>query len=341
MKAFHYERPTSIEAAVHSGSARGTKFLAGGTNLIDLMKYQVEAPNTLVDIGHLDLANVTANADGGVRIGALVRNSDLANHPLIKTDYPLLSQALLSGASPQLRNMATTGGNLLQRTRCYYFTDIGFAACNKRTPGSGCAAIKGYNRIHAILGQTDNGPEGGTSCIATHPSDMCVAMAALSAKVEVEGPKGKRTIPFADFHRLPGSTPWIETSLRPDELIVAVILPQTKFARNSYYLKIRDRNSYAFALISVAAGLQIEGGTVKSAGLALGGVALKPWRTPEAEDALIGKPAEPNNFGAAAEILLRGAKGYEHNAFKIEMAKRGVVRALTVASQSGNQGANA
>jgi xanthine dehydrogenase YagS FAD-binding subunit len=291
MKAFHYQRTSTAAEAVRAGAPRGARFLAGGTNLVDLMKYGVETPTTLVDINHLDLAHIAATPDNGVKIGALVRNSDLANHPSIKTQYPLLSQALLSGASPQLRNMATTGGNLLQRTRCYYFTDVSFPACNKRIPGSGCAAINGYNRIHAILGQTDRGPTSGESCIATHPSDMCVAMAALRATVEVEGPRGKRAIEFHDFHKLPGSTPGIETALRPDELIVAVHLPASNFAKNSYYLKVRDRNSYAFALISVAVGLEMDGNHVKSAGLALGGVALKPWRKVEAEAALIGKPA--------------------------------------------------
>jgi xanthine dehydrogenase YagS FAD-binding subunit len=340
MKDFAYQRAASSEAAIHAGNARGAKFLAGGTNLVDLMKYRVESPAALVDINHLDLTQVTSD-QVGVRIGAMVRNSDLANHALIRQSYPLLSQALLSGASPQLRNMSSTGGNLLQRTRCYYFTDVSFPACNKREPGSGCAAVKGYNRIHAILGQTDKGPTSGETCIATHPSDMCVAMAALDAKVEVEGAKGKRTISFADFHKLPGSTPWIETALHPGELIVGVTLPAAKFAKNSYYLKARDRNSYAFALISVAAGLEIEGGNIKSAGLALGGVALKPWRMPEAEHALVGKPATPENFARAADILLKDAKTYEHNAFKVEMARRGVVRALTLATQGAPEGANA
>ena len=339
MKTFGYERATSTEAAIHLVSGRGAKFLAGGTNLVDLMKYEVEKPTTVVDINHLQMAEISENR-GGVRIGAVVRNSDLADHALIKTNYPLLSQALLSGASPQLRNMATTGGNLLQRTRCYYFTDVNFPACNKRTPGSGCAAIHGYNRIHAILGQADKGPTSGESCIATHPSDMCVAMAALGATVEVEGTKGKRTIPFADFHNLPGNTPWVETSLRPEELIVAVSLPPAYFAKNSYYLKVRDRNSYAFALISVAAGLEMDGNIVRSAGIALGGVALKPWRQIEAESVLKGKPATRDSFTQAAEILLRGAKGYEHNQFKIELAKQAIVRALTVASHGLPEGAN-
>jgi xanthine dehydrogenase YagS FAD-binding subunit len=341
VKTFTYERATATEGAIQSGAARGAKFLAGGTNLVDLMKYGVESPAILVDINHLELKQIVANADGGVKIGALVKNSDLANHALIKTQYPLLSQALLSGASPQLRNMATTGGNLLQRTRCYYFTDTSFPACNKREPGSGCAAIKGYNRIHAILGQTDKGATSGQSCIATNPSDMNVAMAALDAKVEVEGPKGKRTIPFAEFHRLPGSTPWLDTTLKPGELIVAVTLPRANFAKNAYYLKIRDRNSYAFALISVAAGLEMESGLVKSAGLALGGVALKPWRETEAEKTLVGKPAGPEAFQRAAEILVHGARGYEHNTFKVEMAKQGVVRALTLASQGTTEGVQA
>jgi xanthine dehydrogenase YagS FAD-binding subunit len=341
MRSFSYERATETEGAIHAGAARGAKFLAGGTNLVDLMKYGVESPTTLVDINHLQLKEVAASPDGGVSIGALVRNSDLANHPLITSQYPLLSQALLSGASPQLRNMATTGGNLLQRTRCYYFTDTSFPACNKREPGSGCAAIKGYNRIHAILGQTDKGSTSGESCVATNPSDMNVAMAALGAKVEVEGPKSKRTIPFQEFHRLPGSTPWLDTTLRPDELIVAVTLPPAKFAKNAYYLKIRDRNSYAFALISVAAGLELDGRVIKSAGLALGGVALKPWRETDAEKALVGMSAGPEAFQRAAEMLLRDAKGYEHNTFKIEMAKRGVVRALTLASQGTTEGVQA
>ncbi len=332
MNPFNYERVSAPDAAIHAGSVPMAKFLAGGTNLVDLMKYGVETPSTLVDINHLTLTEITSNPDGGVTIGAVVRNSELADHPLIRQRYPLLSQALLSGASPQLRNMATTGGNLLQRTRCYYFTDISFPACNKRAPGSGCGAIQGYNRIHAILGQTDKGPASAETCIATNPSDMNVAMAALEATILVQGPKGKRSIPVADFYRLPGSTPQIETNLHPDELITAVTLPAPRFARNAYYLKARDRNSYAFALISVAAGLEMDGATIKSAGMALGGVAHKPWRSLEAERALAGKPAKAQTFAQAAEIALRGAKGYEHNTFKIEMAKQGIVRALTVAA---------
>ena len=337
MKSFAYSRATSNAQALEAVKIRGSKFLAGGTNLVDLMKYRVEQPVSLVDINHLALAEIKQTEDGGVSIGAMVRNSDLANHPLVKTNYPLLSQALLCGASPQLRNMASTGGNLMQRTRCYYFTDVAFTACNKRNPGSGCAAVEGYNRIHAILGQSDKGKTSGDTCIATHPSDMCVAMAALQAKVEVEGRDGKRTIPFAEFHRLPGGYPSRDTTLTEGELITAVTLPPARFAKNAFYLKARDRNSYAFALISVAAGLEMDGTTICSAGLAMGGVAHKPWRIPEAEQALVGKSATPETFAHAAEILLRGAHGYEHNRFKIELAKQGVLRALTVAAQGTSE----
>ncbi len=340
MNPFTYQRAAAPDAAIQAAAAPSVKFLAGGTNLIDLMKYGVESPTTLVDINHLALTQVTSTTEGGVSIGALVRNSDLANHPLIVRGYPLLSQALLSGASPQLRNMATTGGNLLQRTRCYYFMDTAFPACNKRVPGSGCAAIKGYNRIHAILGQTDKGSTSPETCIATNPSDMNVAMAALAATVIVQGPQGKRTIPFADFHRLPGSTPQLDTNLKPGELIIAVILAPARYAANSYYLKARDRNSYAFALISVAAGLEMNGRTIKSAGLALGGVAHKPWRADSAERSLGGATPSPEAFRKAADLALAGAHGYEHNAFKIQMAKQGIVRALTVAA-AGTAGAQA
>jgi xanthine dehydrogenase YagS FAD-binding subunit len=337
MKSFAYNRATSTGQALDAAKARGASFLAGGTNLVDLMKYRVEQPDSLVDINHLPLTEIKTTESGGVSIGAMVRNSDLANHPLIRTNYPLLSQALLSGASPQLRNMASTGGNLMQRTRCYYFTDVAFTACNKRSPGSGCAALEGYNRIHSILGQTDKGKASGETCIATHPSDMCVAMAALQAKVEVESRGGKRTIPFSEFHRLPGSDPTRDTTLREGELITAVTLPPARFAKNAFYLKARDRNSYAFALISVAAGLEMEGTTIHSAGLAMGGVAHKPWRIPEAEQALVGKAASRENFVHAADILLLGARGYEHNNFKIELAKQGVIRALTVAAQGTSE----
>ena len=265
----------------------------------------------------------------GVRIGALVRNSDLAEHALVKGRYPVLSQALLAGASPQLRNMATVGGNLMQRTRCYYFYDPAFPQCNKRNPGSGCGALKGYNRIHAILGQSDQ-------CIATNPSDMNVALAALDAVVRVQGPNGQRDIPFADFHRLPGTTPNVDTNLKEDELITAVDLPAIPFATRSRYLKIRDRASYAFAIVSVAVALEIDPAKkIISARIALGGVAHKPWRAQKAEEQITGRAADEQTFRAAAEAELAAAKGYEHNDFKIELAKRCIVRALnTVAAMT-------
>ena len=337
MKSFAYSRVSSNAQAIEAARGQGASFLAGGTNLVDLMKYRVDEPASLIDINHLALAEIKQAEGGGVSIGAMARNSSVANHPLVRTNYPLLSQALLSGASPQLRNMASTGGNLMQRTRCYYFTDVAFSACNKRNPGSGCSAIEGYNRIHAILGQTDKGTSSGETCIAVHPSDMCVAMAALGARVEVEGRSGKRTIPFSEFHRLAGSDPSRDTTLREGELITHVTLPPARFAKNAFYLKARDRNSYAFALISVAAGLEMEGATIHSAGLAMGGVAHKPWRVPEAEQALAGKTASEANFAHAADILLRGAHGYEHNRFKIELAKQGVIRALTLAAQGTSE----
>ena len=333
MNPFSYTRAAGAEAAIHAGAAHGAKFLGGGTNLIDLMKSDVEQPTALVDINHIGLDKVVATADG-VRIGALVRNSDLANHPLITEHYPLLSHALLAGASPQLRNRATTGGNLMQRTRCYYFADTAFPACNKRSPGSGCAAINGFNRVHAILGQTDEGATSAHTCIATHPSDMCVALYALGATVEVTGPKGKRVIPVMEFHRLPGDDPAKDTVLGADELITGVALTASKFAKNSWYLKARDRKSYAFALVSVAVGLEMDGNTIKSAGLAMGGVAHKPWRVQEAEAALMGKPATRETFAQAAELMVKGAKTYEHNAFKVELAKQCVVKALMQAAQS-------
>jgi xanthine dehydrogenase YagS FAD-binding subunit len=343
MIPFAYERATSTDQAIHSITARGTKYLGGGTNLIDLMKLNVEGPTSLVDITRLNLAKIEdapGNGSGdGISIGALVRNSELASDRRIVENYPLLSQALLSGASPQLRNMATTGGNLLQRTRCYYFMDAAFSACNKRAPGSGCAAIEGVNRIHAILGQSDHGADSGESCIATNPSDMNVALAALGATVHVQGPKGKRAIHISEFHRLPGSTPQEDTNLKFDELITHVELPFPAFAKNSWYQKVRDRQSYAFALISVAAGLEMDGGTIKTAGLALGGVAHKPWRSLAAEKSLAGATPSPDVFRKAADLALAGAKGYEHNTFKIELARQNIVRALTLAAH-GTQSSN-
>jgi xanthine dehydrogenase YagS FAD-binding subunit len=325
MNPFSYTRAADPQQAITAVSAKPqAKFLGGGTNLIDLMKMGVETPQQLVDINRLPLAQVEELPDGkGIRIGALARNSDVAEHPLIVQRYPVLSQALLAGASPQLRNMATTGGNLLQRTRCYYFYDPAFPQCNKRAPGSGCGAINGFNRIHAILGQSEQ-------CIATNPSDMNVALAALEATVRVSGPNGEREIPFADFHRLPGATPNVETNLQPNELITAVDLPALPFAVRSHYLKMRDRASYAFALVSVAAILDLgPDGKIKEARIALGGVAHKPWRAVEAEKALAGQSADEKAFTTAAQAALAKAKAYQHNEFKIELAKRSIVRALS------------
>ena len=322
---FQYARANDVADAVRLIAADpGAKLIAGGTNLIDLMKEDVERPTRLIDITRLPLNSVEETADGGWRIGALVPNSDLAYHPLIAARYPMLASAILAGASAQLRNMASTGGNLLQRTRCYYFYDTA-TPCNKREPGSGCSAIAGLNRMHAILGTSE-------ACIATHPSDMCVALAALDAKVHVTGPAEERAIAFSEFHRLPGDTPQRDTNLQPDEIVTAVELPARGFAENYTYLKIRDRLSYAFALISVAAALELEGDAIKEARLALGGVAHKPWRDPAAEAALRGQAANQSTFARAADLLLRDAKGFEHNAFKVDLAHRAIVRALTQAA---------
>ncbi len=327
---FQYARATDVADAVRQRAADpAAKFIAGGTNLIDLMKEDVERPSRLIDISRLPLKSVEATAGGGLRIGALVPNSDLAYHPLVEQRYPLLASAILAGASQQLRNMASTGGNLLQRTRCSYFYDTA-TPCNKRKPGSGCSAIAGINRIHAILGASE-------ACIATHPSDMCVALAALDATVHVSGPGGERTIAFADFHRLPGDTPQHDTNLQPHEIITAIELPAEGFAANYSYLKIRDRLSYAFALVSVAAALELDGTSIKDARLALGGVAHKPWRDPPAEAALRGKTASQATFALAANLLLRDAKGFAHNSFKIDLARRAIVRALTQAAQGTPQ----
>jgi xanthine dehydrogenase YagS FAD-binding subunit len=325
MNPFEYQRVDQPEAAIAAlGTSHNSKFLAGGTNLIDLMKNGVELPTRLVDITHLTLTKIEQLPDGGVRLGALARNSDTANHPLVRQKYPMLAQALLAGASPQLRNMATNGGNLLQRTRCYYFMDTGFAQCNKRNPGSGCGALEGINRIHAIFGASKE-------CIATQPSDMCVALAALDATVRVRGAKAERTIAFTEFHRLPGDTPQVDTNLQPGELIHSIDLPPSPYARHSHYLKIRDRASYAFALVSVAAALDLDGQQVRSARIALGGVAHKPWRSEEAERALAGKTLSADVMEAAAKRAVTGAQGYRYNSFKIEMARQAVVRALKIA----------
>ena len=328
MQTFNYIKASSVDKALTGASS--SKFIAGGTTLVDLMKLQVEQPATLVDINLLPLDKIEKLPDGGLRIGALVRNSDLAWNADVKSSYAVLSQALLSGASPQLRNMATTGGNLLQRTRCAYFREPsagtpGGYGCNKRTPGTGCAALDGFHRTHAILGTSDH-------CIATHPSDMCVAMAALDAVIHVEGPKGKRTIAFADFHKLPGDTPNIENALAPGELVTYVELPKPVEGAHSVYLKLRDRASYEFALASAAVVAKVEGGHIRYVRVAMGGVGTKPWRSHEAEAALNGKAAEAANFRKAAEAALAGAKPRTDNAFKVELAKRCLVRTLKLAT---------
>ena len=329
MIPFAYEKPGSIEQAVRLADAN-SRYIAGGTNLVDLMKENVERPERLVDINGLDaLRGVRETEQGGVWIGALESNADLAWHPVIEQRYPLLSQAILAGASPQLRNMASTGGNLLQRTRCYYFYDTA-VPCNKREPGSGCPARDGLNRAHAILGASD-------ACVAVHPSDMCVALAALEAIVHVHGPQGERQIAFADFHRLPGDTPQYDNQLKTGELITGIELPAVTFDRHVSYVKVRDRASYAFALISVAAALDVKDGSIHDVRVALGGVAHKPWRQAAAEDAVRGQPANAQTYAALASHLLAGTQPLSQNAFKIELAHRAIVRALTTAAEGGAQ----
>jgi len=323
---FAYVRAERVEDAVAAGGA-DVRFLAGGTNLVDLMKNRVEQPAAIVDITRLPLARIVETQDGGLSIGALVTNADCANDARVRTRYPLLSRALLSGASPQLRNMATTGGNLLQRTRCGYFMDPAFPACNKRSPGSGCGALDGHNRMHAILGASPQ-------CIATHPSDMAVALAALEAVVVVRSPRGERRIPMEEFHRLPGDRPERDTTLAPGELIVAVELPSAGFAERSAYLKVRDRASYAFALVSAAVALDVHDGTIREARVALGGVAHKPWRARETERLLTGARLDADVFARAAKVCVAGAQPRRENAFKIELAPRTVERALQLASRS-------
>lgn len=328
MQTFQYTKAASIEKALVASS--GTKFIAGGTTLVDLMKLDVERPSGLVDINLLPLDKIETLPNGGLRIGALVRNSDLAWHPEVKKSYAVLSEALLSGASPQLRNMATTGGNLLQRTRCAYFREPnagtpGGYGCNKRAPGTGCAALEGFHRMHAVLGTTEH-------CIATHPSDMCVAMAALEATIGVQGPKGKRTIAFADFHKLPGDTPNIENALDAEELITHVDLPKPIEGSRSVYLKLRDRASYEFALASAAIVIKVEGGNIRYVRVAMGGVGTKPWRSHEAETALMGKSLDAAHFQTAAKAALASAHPRTDNAFKVELARRCVVRALKMAT---------
>jgi xanthine dehydrogenase YagS FAD-binding subunit len=319
---FDYVRAGDVAEAVRTASREATsRFIAGGTNLIDLMKYDVERPSTLVDITRIEgLDRIAETGSGGLTIGALVTNAAVAYDSRVEARYPLLSRTILSGATAQLRNAASTGGNLMQRTRCYYFYDPA-TPCNKRAPGSGCGAVSGVNRIHAILGASE-------SCIATHPSDMCVALAALEATVHVSGPGGERTIAFADFHRLPGDTPARETSLEPGEMITAVELPKQGYAEHYTYLKLRDRLSYAFALVSVAVGLEMDGARIGAVRIALGGVAHKPWRVPQAEAALQGQAPDAQAFRAAADAILAGARGHGHNDFKIPLAHEAIMRAL-------------
>jgi xanthine dehydrogenase YagS FAD-binding subunit len=321
MKPFAYSRAADGASAIRLiAGQKNAKFVAGGTNLVDLMRENVEQPDALIDVSALPLVQISVDADGGLSIGALAANTAVANDPHVRRRYPLLAQAILCGASAQIRNMATVGGNLMQRTRCVYFYD-GAARCNKREPRSGCDAIDGFNRSHAILGASG-------SCIATHPSDLCVALAALEATVHVEGPNGPRAIPFSNFHRLPGDTPHVETDLRRDELITSVYVPAPDGARRSVYRKVRDRASFAFALVSVAAAVEVAGGIIASVRLALGGVAHKPWRAHLAERALTGKAATDENFAHAAAAELASAKGYRHNAFKIELVERTIVEVL-------------
>jgi len=328
MNNFSYVRATSAREAVERAIADpDSLFIAGGTNLVDRLKVFLDEPSELIDVSRLHLKEIETTAGGGIRIGAMATNTAVADHPQIRRDYPPLSRAILSGASQQIRNVATVGGNLLQRTRCPYYYDTAFA-CNKRQPNGGCAALDGIDRMHAILGASE-------ACIAVHPSDMCVALAALDATVEVAGPGGARQIPLADFHRLPGNTPERDSNLEPGELITAIALPPMPWAKTGVYLKLRDRASYSFALVSVAAILDVEGDRIRDARLALGGVAHKPWRSPEAEAFLRGLTATAETFGEAADVALRDARPRRHNGFKVEMAKRAIKRALTISASGG------
>ena len=333
MRPFQYTRAKDTSDALKTISADGAaRFLAGGTNIIDLMKEDVERPTALVDITRLNLSQIKTVSEGtskgSLSIGGLAKNSDTANHPLVRQNQPLLTQAILAGASGQIRNMATNGGNLNQRTRCQYFYEVSMP-CNKREPGTGCGALEGINRMHAIFGWSDK-------CVAVMPSDMCVALVALDAVVKVQSANGQeRSIPFADYHRLPGDMPQKDNNLNPGELITAIEIPKNNFAAKSYYLKVRDRASYAFALISVAAALETDGSQVKAIRLAMGGVAHKPWRAFEAEKFLVGKAATEANFKQAADAEMKNAKPLEHNKFKVELGRRAIVRALTNAMNGG------
>lgn len=326
MRPFKYERAKRAKDAIKTvASNRSAKFLAGGTNLVDLMKENVERPDALVDVNNLKLKQIKSKGNK-ISIGALAKNKDTANHPLIKQNFPLLTQAILAGASPQIRNMATNGGNLNQRTRCVYFYDTSMP-CNKREPNSGCGAAEGLNRMHAIFGYSDK-------CVATHPSDMCVGLAALDAVVNVEDSSGnKRAIPFYDYHRLPGDTPERDNNLKHGELVTSIEIPKNKFAKKSYYLKVRDRASYAFALVSVAVGLEIDSSnTIRHSRIAMGGVAHKPWRAMIAEKELIGKEPSKELFERAAQMEMERAKPLRHNKYKVELGKRAIVRALKMAA---------
>ncbi|MDT0643450.1 xanthine dehydrogenase family protein subunit M [Zunongwangia sp. F363] len=323
MRPFTYTGAKSTEEALRAANS-DSHYLGGGTNLIDLMKEDVERPGQLIEVASLDYKRITPNEDGGLKLGAMLSNSDTANHPDIRTRYPLLSMAMLSAATAQIRNMATNGGNLLQRTRCPYFYETSMP-CNKREPGTGCGALHGMNATHAIFGWSED-------CVAVHPSDMCVALAAIGATVEVQQPDGSsRMIEFTDFHRLPGDHPEKDTNLMPGELITAIHLSKPVFSDHYYYLKIRERASYAFALVSVAAGLNIKGGVIAEAGLAMGGVAHKPWKLFEAEKFLSGKKPNQANFETAAELAIKDAKPLEDNKYKVEMGKKAIVRALSQA----------
>ncbi|HQU84664.1 MAG TPA: xanthine dehydrogenase family protein subunit M [Pyrinomonadaceae bacterium] len=328
MRPFKYERANDAATAVKSVSAdNSAKFLAGGTNILDLMKEDVERPTALVDITRLSLSQIK-NSNGGVSLGALAKNTETANHPIIRQNFPLLAQAILAGASGQIRNMATNGGNMLQRTRCPYFYDVAMK-CNKREPGTGCDALEGLNRMHAIFGWSEK-------CVAVYPSDMAIALAALDAFVKVQDKNGKeRTINFGDFHRLPENSPEKDNNLNHGELITSIEIPKNNFANKSYYLKVRDRASYAFALVSVAAALETDGNKIKNVRVAMGGVAHKPWRALEAEKFLVGKEATEANFKMAAEAEMKNAKPLEHNKFKVELGKRAIVRALSMAMNGG------
>jgi xanthine dehydrogenase YagS FAD-binding subunit len=321
MVPFTLTRPADLAEAVRDAASHpDARFIAGGTNILDLMKENVARPARLIDITRLPLAAIEPTPEGGLRLGALATNADTAYHEEVERRYPLVSKAILAGASAQIRNMATNGGNLLQRTRCWYFYDTA-APCNKREPGTGCSARDGVNRINAILGQSD-------ACIAVHPSDLCVALAALEATVQVRGPNGDRSIPFAEFHRLPGDSPQLDNTLARDEIITSIDLPPEGFADHHAYLKIRERASFAFALVSVAVGLAMDGPTIRTARIALGGVAHKPWRVPGAEALLEGHRADEETFRRAADVCLAGARGHAHNGFKIELARRAILRAL-------------